>query len=227
MQKKSFDYQYTNISAFVNEELKQYFRPEFLNCLDEIHRLPATDQGMKSNNPSTRSFFLNRLTSTTVEVTARFNDRLVEEGYNPSYERVLSGGQLRARRLPCRGNPKWSCVKDGDTVIDVDDDGQTKSGKDQRHHCPQLLLWRFHASIPGSNARDAFETNVRRISNRHLIWLLMPVSLDAVKNNLFRSAYQQRTPGVIIIALASATFTTADLDNRASVSCICTSQIQE
>jgi len=30
------DYQYTNISALVNEELKQYFRPEFLNRLDEI-----------------------------------------------------------------------------------------------------------------------------------------------------------------------------------------------
>jgi len=87
------DYQYTNISALVNEELKQYFRPEFLNRLDEIIVFRQLTK-MKSNNSILLREVFNRLTEKGItEVTARFNDRLVEEGYNLLC--ASSGGQLR------------------------------------------------------------------------------------------------------------------------------------
>jgi len=69
------DYQYTNISALVNEELKQYFRPEFLNRLDEIivFRQLTKDEVKQISSILLREVF-NRLTEKgiTVEVTARF-----------------------------------------------------------------------------------------------------------------------------------------------------------
>jgi len=73
------DYQYTNISALVNEELKQYFRPEFLNRLDEIivFRQLTKDEVKQISSILLREVF-NRLTEKGItEVTARFNDRLV------------------------------------------------------------------------------------------------------------------------------------------------------
>jgi len=67
------DYQYTNISALVNEELKQYFRPEFLNRLDEIivFRQLTKDEVKQISSILLREVF-NRLTEKgiTVEVTA-------------------------------------------------------------------------------------------------------------------------------------------------------------
>jgi len=80
--------QYNRIRSLVNEELKQYFRPEFLNRLDEIivFRQLTKDEVKQIADILLREVVI-RLTEQgiTLEVTERFKDRLVEEGYNPSY----------------------------------------------------------------------------------------------------------------------------------------------
>lgn len=123
------DSHYRCIRSLVNEELKAYFRPEFLNRLDEIIVFrQLTKDEVKQISSILLGEVCSRLTEQgiTLEVTQRFKDRLVEEGYDPSYgarplrraitslledclaEEILSGG-----------------LKDADTVVvDVDDEGK-------------------------------------------------------------------------------------------------------
>jgi ATP-dependent Clp protease ATP-binding subunit ClpC len=80
--------QYTRIQSLVNEELKQFFRPEFLNRLDEIitFRQLSRDEVKQIADLMLRELS-DRLIDQeiTVEVSDRVKDRLVEEGYSPSY----------------------------------------------------------------------------------------------------------------------------------------------
>ena len=80
--------QYNRIRSLVNEELKQYFRPEFLNRLDEIivFRQLSKEEVKQIADILLREVFT-RLTEQEIalEVTEKFKDRLVEEGYNPAY----------------------------------------------------------------------------------------------------------------------------------------------
>ncbi len=123
------DAQYANIVALVNEELKQYFRPEFLNRLDEIIVFrQLTKIEVKQISSIMLGEISRRLTEKgiTLEVTARFNDRLVEEGYNPSYgARPLRRAITRLLEDSLAEEILSGGVKDGDTVVvDVDDDGK-------------------------------------------------------------------------------------------------------
>ncbi|MFN9599674.1 MAG: ATP-dependent Clp protease ATP-binding subunit, partial [Dolichospermum sp.] len=80
--------QYNRIRSLVNEELKNYFRPEFLNRLDEII---VFRQLNKAEVTEIADIMLKevfgRLTEKGIvlEVTDRFKDRLITEGYSPSY----------------------------------------------------------------------------------------------------------------------------------------------
>jgi len=139
------DTQYTNICALVNEELKQYFRPEFLNRLDEII---VFRQLTKHEVKQIASILLNevcrRLTEKdiTLEVTERFNDRLVEEGYNPSYgARPLRRAITRLLEDCLAEEILSGRVKAGDVVvIDVDDAGQVQVRQgEQRELLPPAL----------------------------------------------------------------------------------------
>jgi len=80
--------QYNRIRSLVNEELKQYFRPEFLNRLDEIivFRQLSKEEVKQIADILLKDVF-KRLTEQHIalQVTEKFKDRLVEEGYNPSY----------------------------------------------------------------------------------------------------------------------------------------------
>ncbi|WP_245927794.1 ATP-dependent Clp protease ATP-binding subunit, partial [Aphanothece hegewaldii] len=80
--------QYNRIRSLVNEELKQYFRPEFLNRLDEIivFRQLSKDEVKEISEILLLEVF-SRLTEQqiTLSVTDKFKERLVEEGYNPAY----------------------------------------------------------------------------------------------------------------------------------------------
>jgi len=86
--------------------MKHYFRPEFLNRLDEIIVFLTKDEVKQISSILLREVCC-RLTEKgiSLEVTARFNDRLVEEGYNQ-----LRSASLRQRnyasfvRLPRRRN---------------------------------------------------------------------------------------------------------------------------
>ncbi|MEO0457973.1 MAG: ATP-dependent Clp protease ATP-binding subunit [Cyanobacteria bacterium P01_A01_bin.114] len=121
--------QYNRIRSLVNEELKQYFRPEFLNRLDEIivFRQLTKDEVKEISDILLKEVFA-RLTEQgiTLEVTEKFKDRLVEEGYNPSYgARPLRRAIMRLLEDSLAEEILSSRLKDGDTaVVDVDENGK-------------------------------------------------------------------------------------------------------
>jgi len=80
--------QYNRIRSLVNEELKQYFRPEFLNRLDEIivfRQLTRDEVKLIAEIMLKEVFARMRDKGINLSVTESFKERLVEEGYNPSY----------------------------------------------------------------------------------------------------------------------------------------------
>jgi ATP-dependent Clp protease ATP-binding subunit ClpC len=125
------DSHYRCIRSLVNEELKAYFRPEFLNRLDEIIVFrQLTKDEIKQISSILLGEVRTRLTEQgiTLEVTERFKDRLVKEGYDPSYgARPLRRAITRLLEDCLAEEILSGRVKDADTiVVDVDDEGQIK-----------------------------------------------------------------------------------------------------
>jgi len=123
------DAQYTRTRALVNEELKQYFRPEFLNRLDEIivfRQLTRTE--IKQIADILLREVLNRLLEQgiSLEVTEQFKERLLAEGYNPSYgARPLRRAIMRLLEDNLAEALLAGQIKEGDTaLVDVAEDGQ-------------------------------------------------------------------------------------------------------
>jgi ATP-dependent Clp protease ATP-binding subunit ClpC len=125
------DSNYNRIKSLVNEELKQYFRPEFLNRLDEIivFRQLKKEEIKQISTILLKEVF-NRLTEQgiTLEVTERFMDRLIEEGYNPSYgARPLRRAIMRLLEDSLAEEILSGRVKNGDVaIVDINDDGQVQ-----------------------------------------------------------------------------------------------------
>ena len=133
--------QYNRIRSLVNEELKQYFRPEFLNRLDEIivFRQLTKDEVKEISDILLREVFA-RLTEKNIslEVTERFKERLVEEGYNPSYgARPLRRAIMRLLEDTLAEEILSGRLGDGDTAtVDVDENGKVTI---QAQHRKELL----------------------------------------------------------------------------------------
>jgi len=129
--------QYNRIKSLVNEELKQYFRPEFLNRLDEIivFRQLTKDEVKEISDILLKEVF-GRMAEKgiTLEVTERFKDRLVEEGYNPAYgARPLRRAIMRLLEDSLAEELLSGRIKEGDTsVVDVDESGTVKVVTQQR-----------------------------------------------------------------------------------------------
>jgi ATP-dependent Clp protease ATP-binding subunit ClpC len=122
---------YIRIRDKVNEDLKGYFRPEFLNRLDEIivFRQLTRDEVKQIADIMLREISTRLLDQgITLEVTERFKNRLADEGFDPSYgARPLRRAIMRLLEDSLAEAMLSGQVKDGDTtVIDVDDDGQVK-----------------------------------------------------------------------------------------------------
>ena len=121
--------QYNRIRSLVNEELKQYFRPEFLNRVDEIivFRQLQKDEVKEIADIMLKEVF-SRLgeRGITLEVTEKFKDRLVEEGYNPSYgARPLRRAIMRLLEDSLAEEILSGRIKDGDiALVDVNEEGQ-------------------------------------------------------------------------------------------------------
>lgn len=121
--------QYNRIRSLVNEELKQYFRPEFLNRLDEIivFRQLTKDEVKEISVILLKEVF-GRLEEQgiTLQVTDKFKDRLVEEGYNPSYgARPLRRAIMRLLEDSLAEEILSGRIQDGNTaVVDVGEDGK-------------------------------------------------------------------------------------------------------
>jgi ATP-dependent Clp protease ATP-binding subunit ClpC len=121
--------QYNRIRSLVNEELKQYFRPEFLNRLDEIivFRQLTKDEVKEIADILLKEVFI-RLTEKeiTLDVTERFKERLVEEGYNPSYgARPLRRAIMRLLEDTLAEEILSGRLGEGDkATVDVDESGK-------------------------------------------------------------------------------------------------------
>jgi len=120
------DSQYNRIKSLVNEELKQYFRPEFLNRLDEIIVFrQLTKNEVKEIAEIMLQEVFARLQDKGIKlnVTDAFKERLVEEGYNPAYgARPLRRAVMRLLEDSLAEEVLSGRIKDGDkATVDIDD----------------------------------------------------------------------------------------------------------
>nr|YP_010850706.1 Clp protease ATP binding subunit [Lophurella hookeriana]WGH13300.1 Clp protease ATP binding subunit [Lophurella hookeriana] len=123
--------QYNRIKSLVNEELKQYFRPEFLNRLDEIivfRQLTKEEVREIADLMLTEVFDRIKQQDIILSVTDRFKNKLVDEGYNPSYgARPLRRAVMRLLEDSLAEEVLAGKIKSGDSaVVDVADDGIVK-----------------------------------------------------------------------------------------------------
>ncbi|MGL5871130.1 MAG: ATP-dependent Clp protease ATP-binding subunit [Xenococcaceae cyanobacterium] len=123
--------QYNRIRSLVNEELKNYFRPEFLNRLDEIIVFRQLNkEEVKEIAEILLKDVFKRLTEQeiTLEVTEKFKERLVEEGFNPSYgARPLRRAIMRLLEDVLAEEILSGRIGEGDTaLVDVDEEGKVK-----------------------------------------------------------------------------------------------------
>ncbi|MDC3048579.1 ATP-dependent Clp protease ATP-binding subunit [Synechococcus sp. AH-736-A19] len=136
--------QYTRIRSLVNEELKQYFRPEFLNRLDEIivFRQLNRDEVKQIAEIMLKEVF-GRMgeKGITLTVSDAFKERLVEEGYNPAYgARPLRRAVMRLLEDSLAEEVLSGRIKDGDHAeVDVDENKKVVvRHKGQVDTAPQL-----------------------------------------------------------------------------------------
>ncbi len=125
------EFQYNRIQALVNEELKQYFRPEFLNRLDEIiifRQLTKNEVGQISELMLKEVFSRIAAKGIQLEVTERFRSYLIDEGYNPTYgARPLRRAIMRLLEDNLAEEVLSEKIKTGDiAVVDIDTDNKVK-----------------------------------------------------------------------------------------------------
>ena len=133
---------YHRIRNLVNEELKAYFRPEFLNRVDDII---VFTQLNKDEVKQIAEIMLRDVGSRlkekniSLEVTEAFKEKVVQEGYDPSYgARPLRRAIVRLLEDSLVEAILSGEIADGDkAIVDVDDDGQVKVRKSETR---ELLL---------------------------------------------------------------------------------------
>ncbi|ELR96625.1 ATP-dependent Clp protease ATP-binding subunit [Gloeocapsa sp. PCC 73106] len=129
--------QYNRIRSLVNEELKNYFRPEFLNRLDEIivFRQLNKEEVTEIAEILLKDVF-SRLTdkNITLEVTNKFKERLVEEGYNPAYgARPLRRAIMRLLEDALAEEILSGKISEGDkAIVDTNDEGKVVIIKEKK-----------------------------------------------------------------------------------------------
>ncbi|MCA2708883.1 MAG: ATP-dependent Clp protease ATP-binding subunit [Microcystis sp. M015S2] len=135
---------YQQISNRVTEELKQYFRPEFLNRLDEIIVFrQLTREEVTQIADILIADLAKQLTEKgiSVQVTAAFKDLVINEGYDPSY-----GARPLRRALTRRLEDSLAVamlsgkVNSGDhALLDVTADGVVTVSSHQRSEQSDIL----------------------------------------------------------------------------------------
>jgi ATP-dependent Clp protease ATP-binding subunit ClpC len=136
------DASYQRIRNRVNEELKAYFRPEFLNRVDDII---VFTQLNKEEIKQIAEIMLRDVASRLVEkgitlqVTDRFQNRVIQEGYDPSYgARPLRRAIVRLLEDNLAEAILSGQIAEGDiAIVDVDDDNQIQVSKSETR---ELLL---------------------------------------------------------------------------------------
>lgn len=123
--------QYNRIKSLVNEELKQYFRPEFLNRLDEIivfRQLTKDEVGEIAEIMLKEVFTRISEKGIQLEVTPRFKSYLIDEGYNPMYgARPLRRAVMRLLEDTLSEEFLSEKIKEGDSaVVDIDSENKVQ-----------------------------------------------------------------------------------------------------
>ncbi|MEL6927038.1 MAG: ATP-dependent Clp protease ATP-binding subunit [Cyanobacteria bacterium J06600_6] len=116
---------YNRIRSLVNEELKSYFRPEFLNRLDEIivFRQLNKDEVKEISEILLKEVFQRLVEKDiTLEVSDKFKERLVDEGFNPAYgARPLRRAIMRLLEDVLAEEILSGRLSEGDTAtVDID-----------------------------------------------------------------------------------------------------------
>merc|ERR1711866_18485 len=122
---------YNRMKTIVNEELKEYFRLEFLNRINEI---VVFRQLTKPEVKKIADIMLKSVIKRAFEkeiklnITENFKDRVVDEGFDPIYgARPLRRAIIRLVEDSLAEKILSGDVKEGDSVIlDVDEDGKIK-----------------------------------------------------------------------------------------------------
>ena len=123
--------QYNRIKELVNQELKNYFRPEFINRLDEII---VFRQLIKPEVRQIATILLKEISDRleeqreiTLGVTTAFEDKVIEEGFDPSYgARPLRRAIMRLLEDSLAEAILTGRVNNGDNaLVDLDEDGNT------------------------------------------------------------------------------------------------------
>ncbi|MDJ0581793.1 ATP-dependent Clp protease ATP-binding subunit [Crocosphaera sp.] len=123
---------YKRIQAAVNDELKQYFRPEFLNRLDEMI---VFRQLTKYEVTEIADILLAEVAKQlheqreiTLTVSDAFKALVAEEGYDPSYgARPLRRAIMRRLEDSLAESILAGNIQDGDTIlVDISEDKQVK-----------------------------------------------------------------------------------------------------
>ncbi|CAI9113209.1 OLC1v1013779C1 [Oldenlandia corymbosa var. corymbosa] len=122
------DSSYDRIKSLVKDELKQYFRPEFLNRLDEMivfRQLTKLEVKEIADIMLKKVFERLKKKKIQLEVTEKFRDKVVDEGYDPSYgARPLRRAIMRLLEDSLAEKMLAGEINEGDSVIiDVDSDG--------------------------------------------------------------------------------------------------------
>ncbi|RMF23684.1 MAG: ATP-dependent Clp protease ATP-binding subunit [Cyanobacteria bacterium J083] len=123
--------QYARIRNLVQNELKNFFRPEFLNRLDDIIVFAQlTKPEVKQIAAILLKDLQTRLLAEkqmTLEVSDSFRDLVIEEGFDPAYgARPLKRAMMRLLEDTLAEAILAGQIKDGDRVyLDVDETGQT------------------------------------------------------------------------------------------------------
>jgi ATP-dependent Clp protease ATP-binding subunit ClpC len=123
--------QYQHIRTRVQDEMKHYFRPELLNRIDEIIVFqPLTRDEIKQIANLLLKDVDDRLSEQAIriEVTEAFKERLIQEGYNPSYgARPLRRAIARLLEDNLAEAILAGQVSTGDTaIVDINDDGDVQ-----------------------------------------------------------------------------------------------------
>jgi ATP-dependent Clp protease ATP-binding subunit ClpC len=123
--------QYHRVRSLVNEELKQHFRPEFLNRLDEIivFRQLLREEVAQIADLLLREVAV-RLQEQAIglEVSDRIKQRIITDGYDPSYgARPLRRAIMRLLEDSLAEAMLAGRIQPGDTaLIDLDADGEVQ-----------------------------------------------------------------------------------------------------
>ncbi|MEL6438865.1 MAG: ATP-dependent Clp protease ATP-binding subunit [Cyanobacteria bacterium J06621_8] len=123
--------QYNRIKDLVNQELKNYFRPEFINRLDEVI---VFRQLTKSEVRQIAGILLKEISARLEEqreinlgVTAAFEDKVIEEGFDPVYgARPLRRAIMRFLEDSLAEAILSGQISDGDNaLVDISEAGKT------------------------------------------------------------------------------------------------------